>query len=362
MRDDDDLLDADDLDGVVGSPQPRTLDVLVAGDDVPGLSDRGRAWWQDKALAFAGRHRVGLVSACAVVLLVAGLVTYWHQRPPAVDPVVRVAFTSDPVPPDRDVLGLQNLYRPAGLDTAAADYQVGVQVPGEVVDVVGISGPGLKPSTVSAGHALYGYQPTVTLAATFDCSQKGWWTAEAGDFVVKLTRTDAYSRVLDAAVTMAAPDAAAWRQAVQRYCLGPILAAAFADWDVSVQHAHSRVSLSFRVRNPSSHAFYLQVAFPKGPAPDEPPVIQVPPGGSSLLTTSWQTSDCSSYPSNLMALLGPTDSTDVILLRAGVARFGPPDPQLRYDLYSDGVRIPHDLRVHLQAELDQACAASGHQR
>ena len=364
MGDDDVRLDLDELGEPAGGTGAVRLDVLDSGDDRPTLAERGRAWWRDTLRPHLRRHRTGWLVACVVVLVGAGSADYWHQRPPAVDPVVRVAFAPDAVLDGGVSLGLQNLYF-IDQQSVGADYLIGVQLPGEVVDVLGISGPGLTSSAVSGGHARYGSEPTVRLRASFDCSQQDWWTARDGDYGVKVTRTDSYGRVVHATVPLAIPDATAWREVVQRDCLSPQLVAAnFGHWDVGVDRTRSRVTLSVRVTNPASHPIYLQIDIAHGSAADSPPVTEVPAHSSSTLITNWPASSCPDYPSNLMALTGPDDPTNVILLRAGVRPLDPPDhnQQSEADPYQTGFAIPHSLRVHLQAELDRACAAGARTR
>ena len=358
MRDGDDLLDLDQMGDPEGSAAVVPPDVLDSGHDRPDLTEHAREWRQGMLLPYLHGHPAGSLLACLVLLMGVGATTYWRTRPPAVDPVVRVGFAPVPAPNDRGRLMVQNLYQ-IGAEALAADYLVTVQVPGDVVDVMSIHGPGLRSSAASAGLARHGSESKVTLAATFDCDQRDWWTAVPGDYLVNVTRTDRFGRLVEAAVPLAADDATAWREVVQRQCLVAVLAAMnFSDWNVAVDRSSSAVRLSVRVVNPADHPVYLQFNFWGGLTATGPPVVAVPAHGSALLTTGWPASSCPEYPSSLLGLLGPADPTNVILLRTGVVPFGPPRTQDHVDPDQNAVDIPHSLRVHLQYELDEGCAAA----
>ncbi len=344
--------------GVVGD---LPVEVLESGGDRPTVSERGSDLWHDVLLPHLRRHRVPWLAAAGAVVAGASLVLWWHGRPPALDPVVRVRFLAEPVAQGQGQLGIGDLYEPSTLPRGmAADYAVAVDAPADVVDVVQVEGPGLVPVQASAGRARHGRATSVTLAASADCGGPGWWAARDGDYRVRVRRTDEAGRMLEADVPLAAPDARAWREVVQRQCLFGVLSGATLDrWSARPDVPAGRVLLSARVANPASRPVFLQFHFPVRSGTDDPPVVEVPAHGTATLTSAWPAGLCGAFPRDLLALFGSHDDpTDVVLVRAGVGAFGAPSADDGGDPYQNSVPIPHGTWVRVQHLLDRACASA----
>jgi hypothetical protein len=355
-----------------GSRPGQAPDELGFGDERPGLAERSRLWSKASLLPNLRRHRLAWLGTGVVVLVAGASVAYWRTRPPAELLQVRVAFAPLTPPSDEGILGVQNLYQIAP-DTAAANYDVADLVPGDTVDVLGVDGPGLAATAVSGAPSRYGSVPEVTVSARFDCAQPKWWTAADGDYRVKVLRTDRYGRVRHATVALPPGDSAGWREAVQRNCLYPILAAGtFDQWTVTTDPGRSHVTLSVAVRNPADHAIFLQFGFPNAAGTSgtggaggtagtsgtgAAGAVKVEAYGGAQLTTSWPASGCADYSSDLLALTGPDDPTDAVMLRVAVSALGQRSAQDSGDPYLVGLLITHALRVHLQTEINLACAS-----
>jgi len=335
------------------------VDLLGAGNERPGLAESGRALWRARLRPRLRRHRDRWLAAGLVFLVAgAGTAASWYTRPPAMDPRVRVNLSDKPAPAQQGWIGLQNLYQwSTGGSGAAADYRVQLPGSGEVVDVLGLTGPGLTAPDARPARVSQGQLSAVTLAAHFDCAQRQWWTAVDDEYGIRVRRTDQYGRRLQATVPLSTPDAAAWREAVQRECLYRVLATAtFGQWTVGEDPSTSRVTLSAQMQNPADFPIFLQFNYPVGSDGPDPAVVEIPAHGGATVSTDWQTSECGGFAFDLLGVNGPTDPTDVVLVRAGVRRFGSPTVAPgSSDPYQNAVSITHSLRVRLQSQLDRAC-------
>jgi hypothetical protein len=328
-------------------------ETLERGDEqLPWLRLPSRQVVQRNVGGYLMRHRVAVVLVSVPMLLGAALRAHTDTRSPAADPAVRLTLSAAPATGGSSGIGnITTLSSAAGVGLAA-DYLATTPDSG-MVDVVGIVGPGLSTVSFSPARVASGDVTTVTLAGVLSCDNDGWWTATDAEYRVRVLETDGNQRTRGAYLPLAGSDATGWRQAVQRACLTWVLREArFDDWLVKGDPRRHAVTLSVHVHNPAARPLFLQVAFPGRPAAADPAVVRVPAHATGTMATTWPAAMCHWVPTALLQPGWSASTTTVLLLRAGVSRFTPPD-LIGEDPYRTAVAVPQ--AQWLVAQIAHAC-------
>ena len=300
------------------------------------------------------RHRVVVVLLGLSGLLLGAVSAHADSRPPTV--VAPVRLTLSAAPASGTSVGIANITTLTGAGGVglAADYLATTPDVGAVVDVVGIVGPGVATVSFTPGRVASGTVTTVTLAGTLDCDNDRWWTATDAEYRVRVVGIDRLKHSRIAVVPLAPPDAASWRQAVQRACLTSVLGRAVLDrWLVMADPRQHAVTLSVRVHNPASRSLFLQLAFPGRPSGAGAAVVEVPAHSSRTVATTWQAGLCRWVPTALLPTSPSPSGTTVLLLRVGVGRFTPPG-LIGEDPFRTAVAVPPQAQG-LSTQIGRAC-------
>ncbi len=223
--DDSERLELDGLGEVAGGAdsgagRAHTTDLDRGHDDRNGWAAR---YEHPDDAPWMWRHRVGVGAATAVVAAATCVgVVAAVSRPPALDPVVRatiVEIATDTglrgLAVGTTVVGVAAL--PSGVFRAA--YRVVPSSPGDVVEILGLVGPGVRASTVSQPSRSVGAEAAgVDVNAVVDCHDSATVTSDPGDFWLRVSRTDAYGRQVVG--LLPTPDSqAGWAATVASTCL-----------------------------------------------------------------------------------------------------------------------------------------------
>ncbi|MGE0818314.1 MAG: hypothetical protein AB7O74_06575 [Candidatus Nanopelagicales bacterium] len=240
-------LDLDELGSVIEGASPaggETLhDAFVAPSFAERLEDAG-------VLPWLRRHR-GLsasltVAACAGVI---ALAVHQATEPPPFDP--RVTASVAPLPPERG----DDVGAPPSNGRLVARLAVTGVPPGDSVEVLEISGPGLGPSAASVlatGDTAADGPGSVpwTVSTAIDCTSPRSLTANPLEYAVVLQRTDRWGRTTQAAQLL--PESAKdWAARVQATCWAGAVRAGVAldSLDVRSDPVRGTVTLGLGLSN-----------------------------------------------------------------------------------------------------------------
>jgi hypothetical protein len=303
-----------DEDGRVIDPSggTRVLDLAdpAASDDLSRTAlDR---WVESSAAPFLRRHRtaVRVTAAVAAAATAAGL--WAATRPPYVAPTVAVDLGNAVL--DGNSIGGPEISADGILSVA---FTAQALTPGEDVDVLGITGPGLGPAAVGGdvGDAELG---RIELAAQVQCDDPSLAAAQPSSYALSATATSSSGDSIDGVVPLAsAGDRPVTRldRAIGDWCLQQTAPTAveLAGITVTPVPGTTLADISLAVRNASPLPLTLRTERREGLAVDVDlsPGLALEPGRTGSLATRINVHDCSAAPAldDLSLLPNPTAAT-----------------------------------------------------
>lgn len=222
-------LDLDDLGEVID--RARAIDPPV--DDL--LEGRDGVTWGER-LESAGitpwlrRHRRRLVAGAAVVVLAgAGWTARDRSEPPPLDPVIRA--TADDAGTDSPLQFRDNASR--GL--LSTTVVVTPSTPGDVIEVRGLDGPGIRASSASPAATGTGAGRATDVTIVPGCDDPRALDASAEDYVLRVERTDPYGRITDGALPLPGSIGLRLAETTSVACVQQLLSAAVTPTRVTVR-------------------------------------------------------------------------------------------------------------------------------
>jgi hypothetical protein len=278
-------LDLDDLGEVIDGAS--ALDEVIGTEDVrPTISERLDGWG---VTPFLRRHRIAIASVVVIALAVSGVVWLRRDTRPLDDGSLRAAVTDS--------------LTQSGIDTsvpgvATTVYTVVRQQEGDKVDLLGITGPGIRASSVGATVAD-GADPTrssTPVIAVPGCEDPRALTATEDQFRLRVRRTDAFGRTVDGDLPMPLGSQVRWDVAIGGYCLQLLAARQVTTTSLAVRAVPSlhAVVLDIGIRSTLDADIALEVLSYSGVRVQ--PVATstvVPRGGTANLQVTETVEDCS---------------------------------------------------------------------
>jgi len=289
---DDGRLELDELGGVIETAQRLDAaapdgDLLAGGDDAPSWAERIRA---SGVYFWAERHRRWLMAGAAVVAVgvaVPGVAA--HNRLPDVDPttgIVALAVAND----------LDGAPAPAvdgGLATAV--YQLEQHERGWTdPQVIGVSGPGIRSTEVAAVPVGSGIFPKFRVTAAVGCDLP-FGRPAAAQYVLHISATDAYGRVVREDVPAPSMEYSGWYDALGQACWQRVpdqLAVEIGR--ISADRDRGRITVEAAVTTPAAYDVSVTSAWADAPwlVPDIGAAARVPAGSTADVALPFQVSDC----------------------------------------------------------------------
>ena len=277
-------LDLDDLGEVIEGAD--SLDEVLGTDDVrPTLGERLESWG---VAGWMRRHRLAIAGSAAAVIAIGGVAWIRHDPRPPDDGDLRLSVVDSLNQP-----GLNN--DPAGVFQAI--YTLAPQRSDDTVTLLGISGPGIRATSV--GPPIHD-TPDVSrtsnaVLAMIGCEDPAALVAREDQYHLLVRRTDVYGRTVDGQIPMPVGSMTQWAPAVISTCVQQL-----ASTNLTVEAVRaapvprrSAVQLEVTVRNSFERRLGLDVVGYPGMNPrPSGPSVDVEPGGTATLRVTETIADC----------------------------------------------------------------------
>lgn len=342
-------LDLDDLGQVI--EQASSLDDVVGTHDAgPTIGERlesaGITPW-------ARRHRAALAGVAAAAVAVGSLAWFGHDPRPPDDGLPHVAVVDSLSSPgvNNDVPGL-----------LTSIYTIVNQRAGDTVALLGISGPGIRATSV--GRAVLDShddaRASTPVLAVIGCDDPRVLEATEDDYHLLVRRTDAYGRTVDAALPMPLGSQNRWALSVGGMCLQSLATTGLHVESVraAVVPGRAQVILDVEVRNGLAHDLALDVlGYPGMFVRPDSSSTTVPAGATRTLHVTETVGNCESARLEGMvpgpdgqSSIGVTDRTLDVYVRALT---GSPDAM------STGISLPWSAQQARPVTAAFAAACAG---
>jgi len=302
-----------DEDGRVVDPAggTRVLDLAdpAAAEDLSRTAlDR---WVETAAAPFLARHRAAVRAVAAVVAVSAALGLWVATRPPYVAPTVGVDLANAVL--DGNSIGGPEISADGILSVA---FTAQALTPGEDVDILGLTGPGLEPAAV-VGDVGEGELGRLELAARVRCDDAALASAAPSSYALAARATSSTGDSVAGVVPLASAGSrpvTRLDRAIGDWCLGQIAPTAveLAGITVTPVPGTTLADIGLDVRNASALPLTLRTERREGGAVDVDlsPGVPLEPGRTGSLATRINVHDCSAAPAldDLSVLPNPTSS------------------------------------------------------
>ena len=296
---DDGRLEIDEHGGVLDAAGSTAVLDLSDPDATEDLRPNPVQRWVDThAAPFVAAHRVALRTTAVVAAVALVGTAWWTSRPPYVPPTFDVEL-ANAVLAGNSIGGPE--IAPDGRLTVA--FVARGRTPGEAVSITGLTGPGLRGTTVTAPAVTSDVEQRVEIAADVDCADPALVTAGPSSYALAASGAQAGAEPEAGTVPLAPPGGrpvTSLDKAITDWCL-----AALAPEAVTVSAVQATAvpgtplaDLSVRVENRSPTTLTLRTARHPGSSVEvdlSPPVV-VAPGATGMLATRALVHDCSSRP------------------------------------------------------------------
>lgn len=251
-------------------------------------------WMDSTAAPFLHRHRVGLRWTAAVAAVAVALAGWWTSRPPYVAPTFDVALFNA-------VLEGASIGGPRIVDDRLdVAFVARGRTPGQVVTVTGLTGPGLRGSTITGAVVAYQEEQRVQATASVDCTDPALVTATPTSYVLTAT---AGSDAEAGSVALADPGArpvTSLNRAITDWCLARLAPDALSISSVTAAAVPGTPLADLTVRVANLSPLPLTVRTTRSPGAsveiDLSSAVAVDPGETALLTTRALVHDCFARP------------------------------------------------------------------
>lgn len=276
-------LDLDDLGHVI--EQASSLDDVVGTDDPrPTLRERLES---RGALPWVRRHRLALAGVAAVVVAVGAIGWIRHDPRPADDGLPHVAVA--------DSISQPGLTSDTG--TLSTIYTIVAERPGDTVALRGITGPGIRASSVGRPvlDSRDDARASTPVIAVLGCDDPRALDAREDQYRLLVRRTDGYGRTVETSVPLPGGSQNRWGLTIGGECLRTLATARLDVLSVRATPVPDRaqVLLEVDVHNRLDRDLALDVpGYPWMPVRPDSTSITVPAGTTRTLRVTESMGNC----------------------------------------------------------------------